>query len=123
MYSDKESSMSNDSANGIQRKMARLIESAIDVSTCVVEGEDYKGKRIRPTQANVAAQIVKCMAPKVQGDQVGGLHLHLNVPRPGEVRTLNNSAPIKTIEQAQTHEAVTFVDESEYSKTNKVNNH
>lgn len=103
--------MSDSNQNRIQKKMARLIEASIDVSTCVVEGEEYKGKKVKVMQASVATQIVRAMAPKVQGDAVGGLHLHLNVPRPSEVKSLKDSAPAKIIEA----KADTLDDEAQYS--------
>lgn len=112
--------MSDNNQNRIQMKLAKLVEASIDVSTCAVEGEKYKGRKITSMQAGVAAQIVRAMSPKVQSGGVGGLHVHLNVPRPGEVKTLKDSAPIKSIE------AVTkdpLLDESSYSKANGINNH
>lgn len=102
-----------DTYQRIRRKLEALVEASVDVSICAVTDEHYKGKKLSKTQIFTAVQVVKGFAPKVDQGGTGGVYLHLNVPRPTEVKTLDQAAPAKVLNQISPEKE--YTDEASYS--------
>ena len=96
-------SLTEKKINNLRAKILELVQDSAEVIHCAVRGETWNGKKITRTQLYAASPIVAKFSPTIDNVASGQVHLHLNIPRPKAIETVEvlNIAPKENKELKQ----------------------